>query len=88
MNYDAILDGIREANIGHWAQMAYHRIEEAVFEHKRPSAIFKPSLSIDGDMWCALCGENLQDGVAGFGKSPGLAMVDFDKNWETQLTSK
>ena len=34
----------------------------------------------------ALYGENLQDGVAGFGDSPALAMADFDLQWEKKLT--
>ena len=34
-------------------------------------------------MWCALYGDNLQDGVAGFGRSPEEAMADFDKNWKS-----
>ena len=45
----------------------------------------KPTLKIDGNEWCALYGENIQDGVAGFGKSPALAMIDFDKNWTEKL---
>ena len=28
----------------------------------------------DGDQWCALYGENLQEGVAGFGRTPAEAM--------------
>jgi hypothetical protein len=51
----------------------------------RPSYQFKPRLSLDGNMWCALFGDNLQDGVAGFGKSPELAYQDFDKNWVKPL---
>ena len=47
----------------------------------RPSMIFKPQLSIDGNQWCALLGESLQDGVAGFGDTPEDAYRDFDKNW-------
>ena len=30
-------------------------------------------LSKDGDQWCCLLGDNLQDGIAGFGKSPADA---------------
>jgi hypothetical protein len=54
------------------------------------SAFFKlkPRLFIDGDMWCALYGENLQDGVAGFGETPDLAAKDFDKNWMNQKPIK
>ncbi len=46
-----------------------------------PSAIYRPKLTIDGNMWCALYGDNLQDGVAGFGETPEKAMQDFNKNW-------
>lgn len=59
--------------------MAYG-IEE---EHKRPSVLYRPALSIDGNMWCALYGANLQEGVAGFGETPEKAMLDFDKNWRS-----
>lgn len=52
---------------------------------ERPSTKYKPSLSIDGDMWCALYGDNMQNGVAGFGKSPAAALNDFDKNFSLNL---
>jgi hypothetical protein len=45
----------------------------------------RPRLSIDGNQWCALFGDNLQDGVAGFGKSPELAYADFDRAWSEKL---
>jgi hypothetical protein len=54
-------------------------------ELRRPSIILKPSLSIDGNQWRALFGENLQDGVAGFGDSPELAYLDFDRSWYAKL---
>ena len=47
----------------------------------RPSYIYRPALSLDGNKWCALFGENLQAGVAGFGDSPEKAYEDFDKAW-------
>lgn len=31
----------------------------------------------DGDQWCALYGEDLQAGIAGFGNTPFLAMADL-----------
>lgn len=31
----------------------------------------------DGDQWCALYGEDLQVGIAGFGNTPFLAMADL-----------
>lgn len=45
----------------------------------------RPRLFIDGNQWCALHGENLQDGVAGFGKSPDLAYRNFDLMWHEKL---
>lgn len=38
----------------------------------------KPRLTKDGDSWCALLGENLQEGVTGFGKTPALALLAFE----------
>lgn len=49
-----------------------------------PSALLRPAVYPDGDMWCALYGEDLQRGVAGFGETPELACADFDKNWRGQ----
>ncbi len=49
--------------------------------------LMRPSLTIDGNQWCALYGDNLQDGVGGFGDSPYRAMLDFDKNWITPIGS-
>ena len=61
---------------------------DAAQEVMRPSAIYRPRVSIDGDKWCALYGDNLQDGVAGFGDSPAEAMADFDDRWRATLPQK
>lgn len=50
-----------------------------------PMRLYKPKLSLDGNEYCFLYGDNLQDGVCGFGKSPELARIDFDKNWYKEL---
>jgi len=47
----------------------------------RPSNLLKPMISLDGNMWCALYGRDLMNGVCGFGKSPELAFRDFDIKW-------
>jgi len=49
----------------------------------RPHIIFRPNITQDGDMWCALYGENLMDGIAGFGKTPSAACAEFDKAWSS-----
>ncbi len=50
--------------------------------------IFQAKLSIEGDQYCWLHGDNLQDGIAGFGKSPYLAALDFNKSLHKELPSK
>lgn len=50
-------------------------------EHVRPSVLFRPSLSPDGNKWCALFGDDLVVGVAGFGDTPEEAMREFDRAW-------
>jgi len=46
-----------------------------------PFALYKTHISRDGNQWCVLYGDNLQDGVAGFGDSPALAVLDFNNAW-------
>ena len=58
----------------------------SAYEHRRPSVLFRPTLSADGDQWCALYGDNLQVGVAGFGETPEKAMIAFDIAWLNDLT--
>ena len=63
-------------------------IEELRNQWCSPSVIYRPTLSIDGNKWCALYGENLQDGVCGFGDTPAQAMDEFDQAWNLSLKSK
>ena len=60
----------------------------AAAEQQRPFMLLRPAISIDGNQWCALYGENLQDGVAGFGDTPADAANDFDNNWFRQKISR
>jgi hypothetical protein len=46
-----------------------------------PFLIYKPKIFKDGDLWCALLGDSLQEGVVGFGVCPEDAKLDFDYNW-------
>lgn len=55
-------------------------------ELTRPSVLFQFMLkiSLDGNMYCVLYGEDLMAGVAGFGATMEDAHRDFDKNWHGQ----
>lgn len=81
----AIESVVREVGISHYVSMAAESVRCAVSEYERPSVLFRPKISIDGNQWCALYGEDLQCGVAGFGDSPSAAMRDFDKEWCAKL---
>ena len=70
----------------HEAYIVQVACQEAAWSWIRtPAEIYRPKLSIDGNQWCALYGGNLQDGVAGFGDSPELAMQNFNENWNKAL---
>ena len=100
-NYQAVYDAVRSritgVNLSEAARsamdfsFAQEQISSAAIavssELIRPSVMYHPKIFIDGNQWCALYGENLQDGVAGFGDSPDLAMRAFDNAWCEKLSS-
>ena len=64
--------------------VAQHMVESVTCqmnEQLRPSVLFQPRVFKDGDTWCCLKGENLMEGVAGFGGTPDEATRAFDKEW-------
>lgn len=67
---------------------AEHEMQQAAYwlgaEMARPSYIWRPRLFLDGNQWCALLGENIMIGVAGFGDSPEAACCAFDTAWRTK----
>jgi hypothetical protein len=48
---------------------------------RQPHVYMKPKVCKDGDMWCALLGENLMEGVSAFGKTPQQAAEAWDLVW-------
>ena len=49
-------------------------------------SMLKPSLLIDGNQWVCLYGENLQVGIAGFGDTPYMAILSWNKEWHKSAT--
>lgn len=78
---EAVREAMRDANIGWHMEMIRQEFVNAAMELQRPSALFKPTLTKDGNAWIALLGPNLQEGIAGCGDTPDKAMRDFDNNW-------
>jgi hypothetical protein len=83
----AVQAALRDANLNHYADMASRAAQEAANEASRPSVLMRPTISRDGNMWCALYGEDLVTGCAGFGPTPAEAMADFDANWADMQAS-
>ena len=65
-----------------------NRINELFSEQMRPCILLRPKISRDGDMWCVLYGDNLHDGIAGFGRTANEAFHDFDNNYFHEKTAK
>ena len=96
--YDAVRSRISGGNIGdivrdaatrafdisYVTPLAQQLISTLQSDYCRPSAVFRPRLFLDGNMYCALYGDDLMNGCAGFGETADAAMWDFDKNWTTQ----
>ena len=84
----AVESAMRDANFSHYAQQVASCYMDSAHEQQRPSVLFRPAISIDGDQWCAIYGKNLQEGIAGFGDTPEKAMFDFDEQWRTFSAGK
>lgn len=63
------------------AYMIRHRMEAAICDYQAPHVMMRPKVFLDGDSWCALYGENIQEGVCGFGDTPADAVNDFNNCW-------
>jgi len=84
----AVESAFREANLSHYAEQAMHNITYTFAEYQRPSVLYRPRLSLDGNMWIALYGDNIAEGCCGCGESPELAMAAFDKEWCAKYAKK
>lgn len=49
-------------------------------------ALLRPTLTIDGNQWCCLYGEDLQSGIAGFGDTPHKAILAWLAEFDRPIT--
>jgi len=47
--------------------------------------MLKPKIFKDGNEWCVLYGDNIQDGIAGFGATPNKALFDWNGAWDREI---
>lgn len=65
-----------------------HQSDIAYYVQKEEYNLFtmlKPKLFIDGNQWCCLYGDNIQEGIAGFGESPWSAIINFNLQWNMPI---
>jgi hypothetical protein len=81
-DYDQIESSMRQhhEHMKHYEEMCLLG-EKRIFELV---VILKPTFSRDGNMFCFLYGENLQEGIAGFGETPYKAAEDFVNNFNNE----
>ena len=75
-------------DISHAKAMLQDEIASVGYQMARPSVLYRPTISLDGNCYCALYGEDLMSGCAGFGETMAEAMADFDRNWHAQKAPK
>ena len=61
------------------AFLTVEKIEYNLFQ------ILKPKLYKDGDKWCVLYGDDIQEGICGFGETPYKAILDWNKQWNSKI---
>ncbi|MCP4603779.1 MAG: hypothetical protein GY847_25225 [Proteobacteria bacterium] len=100
--YDAVRSKISNGDIGRavtevareqldvsWARaLAQEQIGIVGYEMSRPSVLFRPDVTIDGNMYSVLYGSNIMEGCVGYGDTLAEAMTDFDKNWHQHKLSE
>src|SRR6188472_19695 len=74
-------EGIRSIMLtsGENDKAASRKMERYCLEHPgSPAAVRSPKLSFRSGTWIALLGDNIEDGIAGFGSSVEAALRAFD----------
>ncbi len=76
---DGLLNSIDSSNLAH---QAYVRILQDRLSNAFEQC--KPRIFPDGNQWCCLYGESIQEGVSGFGETPVKAVSDWENNFYNQ----
>lgn len=84
-NTEEIISSIINNNFSNISHLFDCLCQAVAAETTKPYVLMRPVIRLDGNMWCALYGDNIQEGVCGFGKSPDEACRDFDRNWNKKL---
>ena len=81
------LEQIESSQRQHYETMRHNTMMEGICT-ANDMALFvslKPRLFIDGNQWCVLYGDNIHDGICGFGSSPIRAILCWNAEWHRSL---
>jgi len=86
---DVVLEGAHADNLMAGVLSTYGEIKDVAISlmrrtgelQQKPSVLYRPTLSKDGNAWIALYGPDLATGVVGCGMTPAEAMDEFDLAW-------
>ena len=87
---ESYLSGIIESQKQHF-QNTEHEMKMELLETEQQYKLFSmlnPKVYIDGNMWAVVYGEDQISGIAGFGKTPHEAIVDFNANFHQAAGKK
>ncbi len=69
----------RRRRVVDYATAAVEQMDQYCMEHPRsPSAARRPQLFFRGDLWIALLGPNVEEGIVGIGSTVSAALRAFD----------
>lgn len=69
----------RRRRVVDYAEAAVHQTQQYCMEHPgSPSAVRRPQLFFRGDLWIALLGPNMEEGIVGIGPTVLAALRAFD----------
>ena len=72
--------------IADYAAPAIEQMKHYCVAHPQsPSAVRRPQLFVRGDLWIALLGPNLEEGIVGIGPTVAAALRAFDAQYLTGL---
>ena len=85
MNYEQIESSQRQ----HHNELQHQEKMNLIIETEEYNlfSILKPKLYQDGNQWCCLYGENIQEGIAGFGDTPHKAIMEWNHQWHQKINS-
>jgi hypothetical protein len=76
----------RRGRVVDYAAAAAEQMELYCAAHpESPSAVRRPQLFVRGDLWIALLGPSLEDGIVGIGPTVAEALGAFDAQYSTGL---